>query len=142
VIAFDTNILIYAHRNDSAFHERAAACVREFAEGSNAWAIPWPCIHEFLAIVTNPRIWRAPTPLSRAMAQIDAWRESSSLRLLAEDGDYWSVLSTLLAASRLGGAKIHDARIAALALHHGVRELLSADRDFSRLTSLVVRNPL
>jgi toxin-antitoxin system PIN domain toxin len=142
VIAFDTNILVYAHRKDSAFHERAAACLREFAEGSNAWAIPWPCIHEFLAIVTNPRIWRAPTPLPRALAQVDAWRESASLRLLAEEGDYWSVLSTLLTSSRLTGPKVHDARIAALALHHGVRELLSADRDFSRLASLAVRNPL
>lgn len=142
MIAFDTNILVYAHRKDATFHERAAACVREHAEGSAAWAIPWPCVHEFLAVVTNPRIWRVPSPLPAALAQVESWRESPTLRLLAEEGDYWAVLAEVLATSRVVGGKIHDARIAALALHHGVRELLSADRDFSRMTALTVRNPL
>jgi predicted nucleic acid-binding protein len=37
---------------------------------------------------------------------------------------------------------VHDARIAALCMQHGVRELLSADRDFSRFPQIAVRNPL
>jgi toxin-antitoxin system PIN domain toxin len=142
VIALDTNILVYAHRKDSSFHARAAACLRSWAEGPAAWAIPWPCIHEFLAIVTNPRIFKSPTPLPEAIVQVEAWRQSPTLRLLGEDEGYWPVLTALLASSRVVAAKVHDARIAALALHHGVSELLSADRDFSRMAPLVVRNPL
>ena len=142
MIAFDTNILVYAHRKDSSFHARAAACVRSWAEGTAAWAIPWPCVHEFLAIVTNPRIFKTPTPLPGAVGQVEAWRQSPTLRLLAEDDGYWSVLAGLLASSHVRGAKIHDARIAAVALCHGVSELFSADRDFSRMAPLVVRNPL
>jgi hypothetical protein len=142
VIAFDTNILVYAHRRDSSFHGRAAACVRSWAEGPAAWAIPWPCVHEFLAIVTNRRIFKSPTPLPDALAQVEAWRQSPTLRLLAEDDGYWAALAKLLASSRVVAAKVHDARIAALAIHHGIRELFSADRDFSRMAPLVVRNPL
>jgi toxin-antitoxin system PIN domain toxin len=142
MIAVDTNILVYAHRSDSTFHVQAAACVRSWAEADEPWAIPWPCIHEFFAIVTNPRIFKTPTPLPAAVAQVEAWRASPSLRLLAEDDDYWPTLAKLLASSNVVGAKIHDARIAALVLHHGARELLSADRDFSRMAPLVVRNPL
>ena len=56
MIAVDTNILVYAHRADSEWHDRAALRLRELAEGRAPWAIPWPCIHEFLAIVTHPRI--------------------------------------------------------------------------------------
>jgi uncharacterized protein len=37
---------------------------------------------------------------------------------------------------------VHDARIAALCLTHGVREFLTADRDFSRFPALRARNPL
>jgi predicted nucleic acid-binding protein len=37
---------------------------------------------------------------------------------------------------------VHDARIAALCRHHGVRELWSADRDFSRFPAVKPRNPL
>ena len=39
-------------------------------------------------------------------------------------------------------AVVHDARIAALCLYHGVRVLWSADRDFSRFPGLAVTNPL
>lgn len=142
MIAVDTNILVYAHRRDSTFHARADDCVRTLAEGAGAWAIPWPCVHEFLAIVTSPRVFRAPTPWAAARAQVDAWLASPSLRLLAEQEGYWAVLGDLIRASQVLGPKIHDARIAALALHHGVSELYTADRDFSRFSSLVVRNPL
>jgi predicted nucleic acid-binding protein len=84
VIAVDTNILVYAHRTDSEWHDRAAICLRELAEGRAPWAIPWPCIHEFLAIVTHPRIYDPPTPVAAALDQIDAWFESPSLVLLTE----------------------------------------------------------
>jgi len=46
-----------------------------------------------------------------------------------------------LPAMAQGGA-IHDARIAAICLSHGVAELWSADRDFSRFPALPIRNPL
>jgi uncharacterized protein len=36
------------------------------------WAIPWPCIQEFLAIVTHPRIFNGPTPIEAAIRQVDA----------------------------------------------------------------------
>ncbi len=142
MIAVDTNILVYAHRRDSQWHEPAAACVRELAEGADSWAVPWPCLHEFLAIVTHDRIFSPPSPLSRALDQITAWLESPTLVLLAESPGYWEVLARLVAQSRITGPRVHDGRIAALCIHHGVRELLSADRDFTRFGALKTRNPL
>ena len=142
MIAIDTNLLIYAHRKDSPWHEPARDCVRELAESKSAWAIPWPCIHEFLAIATHPRIYRPPTRLVRARSQVDAWLESPSLVLLAETGDFWDRYADLLKRSRVAGPQVHDARVAAICLHHGVRELLTADRDFARFPELRCRNPL
>jgi toxin-antitoxin system PIN domain toxin len=142
VIAVDTNILVYAHREDSPFHDAASRCVTELAEGAGVWAIPWPCLHEFLAIVTHPRIYAPPTPLPRALAQVEAWLESPTLTLLAELPDYWPTLQSLLVGGRIAGPQVHDARIAALCRLHGVRALWSADRDFSRLSGFAVVNPL
>ena len=141
-VALDTNVLVYAHREDLPFHERAAAAVASLAESAAAWAIPWPCLHEFLAIVTHPRIFVPPTPLARALDQVDAWLESPSLVLLGESAQHWQRLRPLLAAARIAGPTVHDARIAALCLQHGVRELWSADRDFGRFPALKVVNPL
>ncbi len=58
MIAVDTNLLVYAHRKESRVHETAFTIVRALAEGSQVWAIPWPCCYEFLSVVTNPRIWK------------------------------------------------------------------------------------
>ena len=40
MIAVDTNILVYAHREESPFHEIAAVRIAALAEGPAAWAIP------------------------------------------------------------------------------------------------------
>ena len=142
MIAVDTNILVYAHREESPFHEAALSCMAGLAEGPASWAIPWPCLHEFLAIVTHPRIYAPPTPLTRALDQLDAWLESPTLVLLTEAAAHWATLRGLLVAGRVGGPQLHEARIAALCLQHGMRELWSADRDFGRFAGLKVVNPL
>ena len=142
MIAVDTNILIYAHREDSTFHEAAADAVRGLAEGGEDWAIPWPCLHEFLAIATHPRIYDPPTALEDALLQVECWLEAPRLRLIGESSGYWGVLRGALESGKVIGPRVHDARIAALCVHHGVEELWSADRDFTRMGGIKVKNPL
>lgn len=142
MIAVDTNVLAHAHRVDSPWHEAARDAVRGLAEGASPWAIPWPCVHEFLAIVTHPRIFRPPTPLARALDQVDAWLESPALLVLGESETHWATLRAALEAGRVTGPQVHDARIAALCVDHGIDELWTADRDFSRFPGVRVRNPL
>ena len=95
-----------------------------------------------LAIVTHPRIYAPPTPLEKAVDQVAAWLESPSLVLLSESEDYWNRLRSLLLSGRVSGPQVHDARVAALCQEHGVSELWTADRDFSRFPGINVRNPL
>jgi uncharacterized protein len=142
VIAVDTNILVYAHRRDSEWHDAARAAVAGLAQGRAAWALPWPCLHEFLAIATHPRVFDPPSSTVEALDQVGAWMESPSVVLLSESTAHFDQLRALMASARVAGPLVHDARIAALCLEHGVRELWSADRDFSRFASLTVRNPL
>ncbi len=142
MIALDTNILVYAHRRDSEWHEAAYRCVAALAEGGIPWGVPWPCVHEFLAVVTHPRIYNPPTPLGKAVEQVDIWMESPSFQTIGELEGHWQELKTLLLAGRILGGAVHDARVAAICREHGVRELWSADRDFSRLAGVKVRNPL
>jgi len=142
VIAIHTNILVYAHREDSTWHEAADRCLGSAAESGAPWAIPWPCIHEFLAIVTHPRIYDPPTPQDDALEQVACWLEVSTLVLFAEATGYWPTLRETLATSRVAGPRVHEARIAALCRQNGVRELWTADRDFGRFAGLRFRNPL
>ncbi len=142
MIAIDTNLLVYAHREDSPFHLRALECIESLANNQLPWAVPWPCVHEFYAIVTHPRIYAPPTPVDLALDQIDTWLESPTLVLLGESDMHWQELRGLIAQGRIAGPQVHDARIAALCQQHGVKKLWTADRNFSRFPQLACTNPL
>ena len=142
MIALDTNVLVYAHRRESQFHEQASYLVRTLAEGKPHWSIPWPCIYEFYSVVTNPRIWKTEaTPPKIASAQIKAWTDSPSLLLLAETQYFFEMLLPIMNQPRIRGPIVHDARIAAVCLAHGVEELVTKDRDFQLFPELKTRDP-
>ena len=142
MIAIDTNLLVYAHRPEMPFHERAREVLSGAVAGTEPVSVAWPCAHEFLAVVSNPRIFREPTPIGVALDAVGRLLDSLSGGFLAEGEGYLHALDRIARPALLQGAVVHDARIAALCLYHGVRVLWSADRDFSRFPDLVVANPL
>ena len=112
------------------------------AASGSAWAIPWPCVHEFYGVVTNVRAFKPASTITQASGQLSDWFASPSLVLLHEGANHWAALRQLLVAGRVIAGQVHDARIAAICIEHGVREFWSADRDFNRFPALTVRNPL
>lgn len=73
---------------------------------------------------------------------VAAWLESPSLVLLAEDASYWARCERCWSGPCIDGPRVHDARVAALCLGLAVRELWTADRDFSSFPALRIGNPL
>jgi uncharacterized protein len=141
MIAVDTNILVYAHRRDMPRHDAAAAILKGLCQGRVLWGLPWPCVHEFIATVTHPTRFTKPSTLAQVLAQLDLWMNSPSCRMLGETSDHWATLQEIAKSAKVRGAMIHDTRIAAICVCHGVRELLSADRDFEQFCSLKSTNP-
>ena len=139
--AVDTNVLIYAEMTTSQHHAAARELLRELAEDARPWAIPWPCVYEYLRVVTHPRVYHPPAPLRVALADLRAILASPSIVLLSETARHVEVMASVLEASGVAGNLIHDAHIAALCLEHGVSELLTGDRDFARFPSLRVSHP-
>ena len=121
MIAVDTNLLVYAHRPEMPFHERAREVLTEAVGGTEPVSVPWPCLHEFLAIVSNPRIFRDPTPIGVALDAARRLLASLSGGFLAEGEGYLGTLERIARPALLQGAIVHDARIAALCRYHGVR---------------------
>lgn len=141
MIAIDTNIIVYSHRGDLPIHTQALSIMRTLVEGTSPWAIPWPCVHEFISVVSNPKVFKKPTPAKDALAHLRSLAISSHLVWIAEGPGYFEKLEELVSSAVIQGGRIHDARIAALCLHHGVRELWTADRDFIHFPRLKIRNP-
>ena len=142
MIAVDANILIYAQRMDSPWYRAADERIKELAEGPGRWTIPWPCVHEFFSVSTNPKIWPVPTPPILALNQMESWMSAPGFVPLSEGLSHWKYLRPLIEENRLTGPAVHDARIAAICMEHGVSALWSADRDFSKFAGLKIVNPL
>ena len=142
MIAVDTNLLVYAHRAENAFHSQAYEALRTLAEGAQPWGIPVACLHEFLAVVTNPKIFRPASTVDQALAQIDAWLASPTASVLHTGAQHLGILANLARKAKLQAGQFHDARIAAICIENAVSTLWSADRDFSRFKALKTNNPL
>jgi hypothetical protein len=141
MIAVDTNILVYAEITSSEHHEVALARARALTKGATRWALPWPCVYEFLRIVTHPRVYHPPVPPAIARADMARFLASPSLVLLSETARHAEVLDAVLTESGVTGNLVYDAHIVALCREHGVREILTADGDFRRLSGIKITNP-
>ena len=142
MIAVDTNILVYAHRGESTFHDQAFECLKTLAEGGQRWGIPVSCAHEFLAVATNPKVFKPASSFEQALEQIDAWLAAPYAQLLHSGPQHWRILGELTRKARLQGGQFHDARVAAICIENSVTVLWTADRDFGRFKALKTVNPM
>ena len=127
--AIDTNVLVYAYREEMSRHNDARSLIHRLAEGDTPWAIPVFCISEFLRVVTHRGIFHPATPLEDAVIAIEHILQSPIVRLLLPGDRYWSIFSSVLHRGRVSGNVIFDAQIVALCLEHGVQTIISEDRD-------------
>ena len=141
MIALDTNILVYARRREFDHHPAARKLIGEFAVGTTSWALPWPCVYEFVRVVTHPRLFDPPSPLNDVLEDLEVLFDSPSLTLLGEGPGHIGHLLHTLRSGDASGNLAHDGHIAALLREHGVREFLTADRDFARFPDVPTRNP-
>lgn len=138
MIAIDTNILVYAHREELALHRKALSRLVGLAEGLEPWALPVFCIGEFLRVVTHPKLFNPPSTLRRAILAIGNLLESPSVVILNPAENFWPILTEIARIADAKGNILFDAQIVAVCREHGVREILSEDRDFSRFEGVTL----
>ncbi|MGI8533920.1 MAG: TA system VapC family ribonuclease toxin [Candidatus Limnocylindrales bacterium] len=137
----DANLLLYAIDEDSPLHGRAVAWLTDRLAQPGRVGMPWESLSAFLRIATNPRA------SDRALSATDAWRfvrdwiDRPNVWIPLPTERHMDVLGGLIERYQLSGNMIPDARLAALAIEHGVT-LYSADTDFARFTEIRWRNPL
>jgi toxin-antitoxin system PIN domain toxin len=138
MIAIDTNILVYAHREELPLHRKARARLVRLAEGLEPWALPVFCIGEFLRVVTHPKLFDPPSTLHQAVQALGNLLESPSVVLLNPEQSFWPILAEIAKNADAKGNILYDAQIVAVCREHGVREILSEDRDFSRFEGIAL----
>lgn len=137
----DGNILICAAHAGSPFFKPAKAWLEEALSGSEPVGLPWDSLAAFLRLMTNPRINRDPMSGAEAWGYVQEWLDAPVTWVPAPTERHASVLAGLLTRYDLRGGLITDARLAALAVEHGLT-VVSADTDFARFTEVRWLNPL
>ena len=138
MIAVDTNILVYAHREELPDHERALKRLRGLAEGSVPWVIPVFCLGEFVRVVTHPKVLSPPSSLDQALNALQGLLDSPTVRILNPGPQFPEFFRECVKEADARGNLSFDAQIAALCREHGVNELLTLDRDFSRFADFKI----
>lgn len=139
----DTNLLVYAAVRESRGHEGAQRLVQEWGSSTEAWAVTWSILYEFLSVVTRRSIYPRPLSFSEGWRFIEALRAFPSLEILVETGRHADVVHDLASEyPHMSGPRFHDLHIAAVMKEHGITDLRTADTDFHQFKFLRVSNPL
>jgi len=141
MICPDVNVLVYAHRADSADHARYAAWLSGLVGRAEPFAISVLVLAGFVRVVTNPRVFGDPTPLATALAFCDRLVERRQARLVAPGPQHYEIFSELCRATAAAGKLVADAQHAAVAIEHGC-VWHTADGDFARFPGLRWQHPL
>ncbi|MDE2769179.1 MAG: PIN domain-containing protein [Chloroflexota bacterium] len=138
MIAVDTNVLIHAHRSESAWHRAARARLVNLAEGPARWGLPVFCVAEFMRVVTHGRVFNPPSSVSQAAGFIDNIVAAPTCELVRPGAEFLDLLMETARQSDARGNLMFDAQIAALCREHGIDTVLTNDRDFERFDGLRV----
>jgi uncharacterized protein len=141
VILFDVNVLLNAHRPGQEHHQVARELLETVVNAPAPFALSEAVLGAFVRIATDPRAFRAPTPLDDAFVFTDSLLRRPNARIVRAGDRQWQIFEDLCRRTQARGALIADAQHAALALEHGC-EWISFDRDFARFPGLSWRHPL
>ena len=141
MILVDANLLIYAKVSDFEQHERARAWLDSKLNGPVGVGLPWTSLLAFVRLVSNPRVFPRPLPISDAWKQVEEWRGSDHVFSPEPTAKHPIVLETLMRNAVDRSNLVPDAHLAALAIEYGLT-LCSTDGDFARFQGLTWENPL
>lgn len=141
MILIDVNVLVYAHRADAADHRAHREWLEGVASGDEAFGLAELALSGFLRIVTHPKVFAKPSPLSAAIAFADELRAQPTAVLIAPGPRHWGIFVDLCRRAAVKGNHVPDAYYAAMAIEHGC-EWITTDRGFGRFPGLRWRHPL
>lgn len=141
MILFDVNVLLYAHREESQRHGEFREWLERSIDGGEACAVSERVLSGCLRILTHPRVFDPPTPLSRAIEFVGRLRDHDRITIIAPGPRHWAIFLDLCRRADARGNLVSDAFHAALALETG-STWITTDRDYARFSGLSWRHPL
>jgi toxin-antitoxin system PIN domain toxin len=140
--AIDVNVLLYASDRSSACHEKAAKFLQTVTSGDESCYLAWITVMGYLRMATHPSLFAAPLSPAEAQGNIERLFDCPHVRGLSEADGFWRVYREVAGETPVRGNLVPDAHLAAILKQHGIRTLVTHDRDFRKFPFLRVVDPL
>ena len=136
----DVNVLIYAFRHDLPQHPVCRGWLTDIVSGDAPFGLSPLTLSAFVRVVTNPRIFRIPSPITEAFSVCDNLLGQPHRQIVDPGERHWGIFERLCIETDTRGARVTDAWFAALAIEWDC-EWITLDRDYARFTGLKWRTP-
>jgi hypothetical protein len=136
----DVNVLVYAHREETAHHGACHDWLEGILNGDEAYAVADLVLSGFVRVVTHPKVFKRPSSVNDALAFAGQVRDQPNCVHVEPGPRHWDIFTRLCVEAGAKGNLVPDAYLAAMAIESGC-EWISTDQDFSRFKGLRWREP-
>jgi uncharacterized protein len=136
----DANVLIYAFRGDSPYHDVCRSWLSGVVTGDARFGVSPLALSALVRITTNQRAFQHPSVLVDAFGFCQDLLSQPHCEAVSPGERHWAIFQRLCLETDTRGRRVTDAWFAALAIEHGCT-WISYDRDFARFPGLDWRLP-
>ncbi len=141
MMLMDVNVLVYAHREDVPDHLAYRQWLENVIGSEAAYGYSELVLSGFIRVVTHPKVFEQPSPLTAALAFVEQVRSPEHAMRLATGSRQWALFVRCLEMTAARGNDVPDAYHAALAMEWDC-DWITTDKGFKRFKGLRVRHPL
>ena len=137
-LLFDSNILVYAHNEDSPLHPVALNSIAKVIKGEISGVLTSQNLLEFYSVITDKK--RLSNPLTPGLAsELVNNYLSSPFEIIYPNLSTNTIMMELLKKSKLKDGQIFDAYLAATMLSGNIRHIITANiKDFEKFDGISV----
>lgn len=129
-VLFDTNILVYAHNQDSPFHKKCLALITAVIEGRFRGILAQQNLLEFYSIVTDKKRVTKPLTPFKALELLDNYLRLPFTIILPTDMTI-QIFSLLSQKNKIKNGQAFDTYLVATMLSHKIKNILTVNvKDF------------
>ncbi len=137
----DAIVLVHAYREDAPRHADFRTWLEGVVSADAAFGLSGLVLSGFLRVVTHPGVFATPSPLSDALAFVEALASPANRVEVAPGPRHWQIYTRLCEKTEARGNRASAAYLAALAIESGC-EWITSDRGYARFPGLRWRHPL
>lgn len=140
-VLVDTNVLVRAVQRNHPLMRTARQALRSPVQNGQELCVSWQNIAEFWNVCTRPANANGLGSSIAATERLTA-RIETFFTVLPDSPEAFRHWRRLIVTHEVRGAKVHDARLAAIMQAHGIREILTFNAaDFRRYDNVAVLDP-